>query len=189
MTGDQTIKERVKRPVTRSAQQQVPDRSGGHVLELDVRDSRWACVTSDVYAFIERAVEATYQAVGEEGPFELSVVLTDDLTIQNLNREFRGKDCPTNVLSFAVRDAGGVCVPGQSEVLGDVVVSFDTMAREAEDIHKALSDHFCHILVHGVLHVLGYDHVTDKDAVQMEALETYILRTLGLTDPWGDSDS
>ena len=175
--------------MTSSAHQQMPGASGHHALELDVRDSRWADVIPDVYVFIKRAVETTYQAVGEAGPFELSVVLTDDPTIQCLNKEFRKKDQPTNVLSFAVRDTGQVHSPGLSEVLGDVVISFDTMAREAGEIRKEIPDHFCHLLVHGVLHVLGYDHVHDKDAVEMEALETYVLKTLGLSDPWGDSDS
>ena len=73
------------------AHQRIPVELRGHVLELDVRDSRWAGVVSDMYVFIKRAVETTYQAVGEAGPFELSIVLTDDQTIQCLNREFRGK--------------------------------------------------------------------------------------------------
>jgi len=105
---------------------------------------------------------------------ELSVVLADDGFVQNLNRDYRDKDKPTNVLSF----------PQDSPMLGDVVLAYETVKREAEEQDKAFEDHAAHLLVHGVLHLLGYDHENDEDAEEMEALEVEILNGLGIANPY-----
>jgi probable rRNA maturation factor len=115
---------------------------------------------------------------------ELSLVLTDDARIRVLNRDWRDKDVPTNVLSFPAADADDED-PGP--LLGDVVVAHETTAREAAEEGKTFEDHFTHLLVHGLLHLFGFDHEGDDEAEEMEALETEILAGLGIADPYAES--
>ncbi|MDZ7823999.1 MAG: rRNA maturation RNase YbeY [Ahrensia sp.] len=113
---------------------------------------------------------------------ELSVLLTDDAEIQEINAQWRGQDKPTNVLSFpAVQMAVGA-KPGV--MLGDIIIAYETLAREAAIENKSFHDHFTHLFVHGLLHLLGYDHENDDDAALMEKQETDILQTLGVDDPY-----
>lgn len=112
---------------------------------------------------------------------ELSLVLTDDARVKLLNRDWRGQDKPTNVLSFPAGDADDD-EPGP--LLGDVVVALETTTREALDEGVSLDDHFAHLLVHGLLHLFGWDHESDDEAEEMEALETEILAGLGIADPY-----
>ena len=118
-------------------------------------------------------------------PVEISILLTDDATVRDLNRTWRGKDSPTNVLSFPASPQpvhAGVARP-----LGDVVLAYDTMLRESAEQSKPLDHHFAHLLVHGTLHLLGQDHETgESEAEAMEALETAALRALGIPDPYAD---
>jgi len=115
---------------------------------------------------------------------EVSLVLADDGFVQGLNRSWRNQDSPTNVLAFpcdeaaAERPAGGL--------LGDVVVAYQTAAREAREEAIPLDHHLAHLIVHGVLHLLGFDHVLDSDAERMERLEAAALARLGIADPYGD---
>ena len=109
-------------------------------------------------------------------PSEVSLVLTDDAAVQILNRDYRGKDRPTNVLSFPVVNAPGL--------LGDIVLSRETLVREAKIGEKAVHDHLTHLIIHGLLHLLGYDHETERDAVVMEALEVQALAKLGIANPY-----
>jgi probable rRNA maturation factor len=122
---------------------------------------------------------------------ELSVVLATDAAIRKLNATYRGKDKPTNVLSFPAGDgnapAAHVGAPGEV-ILGDVVVAYGTVAKEANESGKPLKDHLSHMVVHGVLHLLGYDHEAAPDAETMESLETKILSELGVPDPYSDAD-
>lgn len=115
---------------------------------------------------------------------ELSLILTDDAEQRRLNRDWRGIDRPTNVLSFAIWEPGALPPPGAPLLLGDVVLALETVAREAEEQRKPFADHFSHLVVHGVLHLLGYDHQTEFEANAMEALETAILASLGVADPY-----
>ena len=125
------------------------------------------------------------------GPAELSLVLADDALLHHLNRHYRGVDKPTNVLSFP----GGVVpgpVPSASPgrgagipaMLGDVVLAVETVAAEAAAQGKTMGDHFSHLVVHGVLHLLGYDHLTAPEARAMESLEVEVLAGLGVADPY-----
>jgi probable rRNA maturation factor len=114
---------------------------------------------------------------------ELSLVLTGDAEQRRLNQRFRGRDGPTNVLSFPTTDAAAP-PPGAPLLLGDVVLACETVAREAAEQQKPFSDHLRHLVVHGVLHLLGYDHGEAAAARRMEALETAILRRLGVPDPY-----
>jgi probable rRNA maturation factor len=119
---------------------------------------------------------------------EVSIVLTTDAAIRKLNAAYRKKDKPTNVLSFPADDAAAL---GGSVglILGDVVIAYGTVAREAREARKSLKDHLSHMVVHGVLHLLGYDHETAPDAETMESLETKILSKMRVPDPYRDTDA
>ncbi len=119
--------------------------------------------------------------------FELSIVLADDREQRRLNRDWRGSDKSTNVLAFAAWAAGASAPDDAPLLLGDVVLAFETVQREAQVQNKPVADHCAHLVVHGVLHLLGYDHGTEMDAAAMETLETAILAELGVADPYQDT--
>src|SRR5262249_22334167 len=127
------------------------------------------------------ALAALAQSGKHIGAAELSLVLASDATVRNLNARWRGKDAPTNVLAFASDEPPAKGKPG---LLGDVVLAYQTVAREAREQHKRLADHLRHLVIHGVLHLLGYDHIKATPAKRMEALETRILASLGVADPY-----
>lgn len=112
--------------------------------------------------------------------YEISIVLSDDAFVRDLNRKYRNIDTPTNVLSFVADDNDGLgpCL------LGDVILAFETVQREADAAGILMPDHVSHLIVHGTLHLLGYDHENEQDAIEMEALETAILARLGIGDPY-----
>jgi probable rRNA maturation factor len=116
------------------------------------------------------------------GAAEVSLVLTDDAEQQVLNRDWRGIDKPTNVLSFPQIEPFGAV----SGLLGDIILARETLEREAVEEGVSFDDHFTHLLVHGFLHLLGYDHMDDDEALAMEGLETQILATLGVADPYAE---
>jgi probable rRNA maturation factor len=118
------------------------------------------------------------------GRLEISLVLADDALVRTLNRQYRGQDRPTNVLSFAAQDEGPDRPPGGPLLLGDVVLAFETTAAEARRDGKPFADHLAHLVVHGVLHLLRYDHRNDHEADEMENLERCILQGLGVADPY-----
>jgi probable rRNA maturation factor len=109
------------------------------------------------------------------GDAEISLVLSDDDAVRMLNKRWRGKDAPTNVLSFAT---------GEKRMLGDVVLAFETVSREAKEQGKPLAHHVRHLIVHGVLHLLGHDHECERDATRMENRERRILKGFGIADPY-----
>ena len=123
---------------------------------------------------------------------EVAVRLTDDAEVQTLNRDFRGKDKPTNVLSFPqVQDdlLEGLANSDDGEILlGDIVLARETCAREAEEKAISIADHATHLIVHGTLHLVGYDHGDDASAGAMEALEVKALASLGIANPYADQD-
>ena len=130
----------------------------------------------------EKAVTAALVEMDAKGEAELSLLFTDDAHIRRLNAEWRGKDRPTNVLSFpAAAPANGAALP---PVLGDIVLAYETVAREAEDEKKPFEHHLSHLIVHGVAHLLGYDHEEEDEAEEMEALERAILARLAIPDPY-----
>lgn len=144
-------------------------------------------------AVVARAAEAAWERA-DHPPLpagrvaEISVALADDALVHRLNRDYRGKDKPTNVLSFPLLDEEGGMQEGDGApiLLGDVILAHETVAREAREQGKTFEEHVVHLVVHGVLHLLGYDHETDEDAVRMERLETRILDGLGMADPYAD---
>lgn len=115
-----------------------------------------------------------------KGAAELAIVLTNDAEQRDLNLQWRGKDSPTNVLSFPQIEPFGPVVG----ILGDITMARETLEREAADQGTSFADHFTHLVVHGFLHILGYDHLSDAEALQMESLETQILASLGIDDPY-----
>lgn len=132
---------------------------------------------------IRRWIRAALEGAGQGGAFEVSVRIVDADEMQALNREFRGKDRPTNVLSFPAGDLPGL-PDGECPSLGDLVVCAPVLQEEALAQGKLLAHHWAHILVHGSLHLLGYDHLAPADAQRMEALETRILAAGGVGDPY-----
>jgi probable rRNA maturation factor len=156
----------------------------------------WAEALSDAEGVARRAAVAAVTAAACGFPtateIEVSVLLADDAAVRRLNRDYRGQDRPTNVLSFSALDetisvAGpGSVFPGPV-LLGDVVLAFETVRHEAAAHNKGLAHHVSHLVVHGVLHLLGYDHAAEDEAAAMEALETRVLAGLGVPDPYAEA--
>jgi probable rRNA maturation factor len=139
---------------------------------------------------IQRAIATAAETVAADvGEAELAVMLTDDSGIRALNRDFRGIDKPTNVLSFSAPRLGPDYGKGaHPRPLGDIAIAYETMRKEADDESKAFDHHLSHVAVHGFLHLVGYDHQTEEDADAMEALETEILAQLGIPDPYASQE-
>lgn len=166
-------------------------------IEISIRCQAWLTEIPEVEVVVRRSCEAALKRarggdIDRIGSAEVSIVLADDRFARRLNRERRGIDRPTNVLSFPVLtseqlktfEPGAVCKgAGAPLMLGDVVVAFDISSREARKQGTSLSDHLCHLIVHGVLHLLGHDHGADGEARRMEGLESNILSGLGIADP------
>jgi probable rRNA maturation factor len=142
--------------------------------EVEVEDEAWTDALPDAEAVVERAAQA---ALSDCSDVEITVLLTDNATIRALNARFRQKDQATNVLSFPAPEFA-------RPHLGDVALAFGTCAGEAQAQGKTLSDHLSHLTVHGVLHLLGYDHEADDEAEVMEQMERTILERLGVSDPY-----
>jgi probable rRNA maturation factor len=172
------------------------------LVDCVLEDARWQEIASGgstaagLEPLAERAVRAAlaHLKLPVTG-FTLCIMGCDDARISGLNAEFRGKPMPTNVLSWPSEllsaEVPGVVparpLPGEADApwsLGDIAIAYDTCAREATAAGKSLPDHVTHLVVHGFLHLLGYDHVNDADAALMEPLETAILATLGVDDPY-----
>jgi probable rRNA maturation factor len=175
------------------------------MIEVEIEDEAWTSALPDAGAIAHRAAWTvlnsefpreggdpsspapgpsgsadpwTPASAGELGSVGVAILLTDDAAIQDLNARFRGKDAPTNVLSFPAPETA-------RPHLGDVALAYGVCAREAEAQGKTLEHHLMHLTAHGVLHLLGYDHQTDAEAEAMEALERRILAGLDAPDPYG----
>lgn len=147
-------------------------------IEIQVQSALWDAVP-DAEQTVRDAIAAAAALVPADG--EVSVVLTDDAAIRTLNRDWRGIDKPTNVLSFPAPAARpGITRP----LLGDIVIAYETLADESATERKPLLHHLSHLAVHGFLHLLGYDHQTDSQARAMEKLERDILARLEIGDPY-----
>lgn len=160
-------------------------------IDLAVPCEQWVAALPEVEELCRRVVLAALSGAGEmlsHGAgehVEVSLVLADDGMVRELNRQYRGQDKPTNVLSFASLDAeDDVAVPDGPLMLGDVVLAFETTRREAAAEGKTLADHLAHLVVHGILHLLGYDHLEEDEALEMEGRERSILADLGIADPY-----
>jgi probable rRNA maturation factor len=149
-------------------------------IEVTVRSARWR-KRPTAKTIVKKAVLAAARAVSTR-PIELAIVLSDDSAIRALNRNWRGKNAPTNVLSFPAT-APGKARPA-SPYVGDIVIAYQTTAREAVAEGKPFNHHLTHLAIHGFLHLLGYDHENDRDAQKMERLERKILKRLAIPDPY-----
>jgi probable rRNA maturation factor len=151
-------------------------------VEVSVEADAWSAVAK-LEDLSRKAIDAvlteTREAVAPAA--EVSLLFCDDEKIQELNKAWRGMDKPTNVLSFPAAQPGAVAT---APLLGDIVVAFETVQRESLEENKQLSDHVSHMVVHGFLHLLGYDHENEADAEKMESAEQRILARLGIADPY-----
>jgi probable rRNA maturation factor len=158
----------------------VPERPASPPqIDVEIRSPQW-----DKQPLAEKAVRdaisAAVSALSTAGG-EVSIVLTDDSTIRSLNRDWRGIDSATNVLSFP---ASG---PGRGQdggLLGDIVIAYETLKRECDEEKREFLHHLCHLTVHGFLHLVGYDHQDDAQAEEMERLESEIMTRLNMPDPY-----
>ena len=146
------------------------------MVTLLVRDTQWSAAEPSIERRIREALAVALPGDGRP----ISVVLADDQFVHGLNARFRGKDKPTNVLSFPA--------PARASELGDIVLAFETVAREAKHEHKTLAQHTAHLVIHGALHLLGHDHEADTDAERMRAAEVVALGRLGLPNPYADTE-
>jgi probable rRNA maturation factor len=145
-------------------------------VSVDIADPRWEKI-GDMNGLAQTAVSA---AMLDQR--DVSVLFTSDADIQVMNKTWRKQDKPTNVLSFPA--APLPAVPDHDLPLGDIALAYETVMREAEEADKPVAHHVTHLLVHGTLHLLGYDHETDVDADEMEAKERQILARMGIADPY-----
>ena len=155
-------------------------------FDVSVEDDGWAEMASIMTELSARVASALPDGCLPEGGLpdesltagaqEISLVLTNDASIRRLNRDYRGKDKPTNVLSFPTIEAPGL--------LGDIVLARETILREAEDKGVSFKHHFTHLIIHGLLHLLGHDHQTEAEAEKMEAIEIAALAKLGIANPY-----
>ncbi len=161
-------------------------------IQISVEEGDWPS-EEILQSLAERVLgeAADYLKKHEKQPFpkmatELSLVFTDDASIREINAEWRSQDKATNVLSFPAfpLEPGGK--PGP--MLGDIIIARETVGREAVDLEKSFDDHLTHLMVHGFLHLFGYDHMNNSEAERMEGLETRILAGLGLSDPYAGQD-
>lgn len=167
--------------------------NGTALVDVIIEAPEWEAVNLDVIA--GRACSSVLAELGLDSErFEIAILACDDTRIAELNGDFRAKPTATNVLSWPAEE---IELPtGQSPdlphpdpddppvELGDIAIAYETCAREAEDQGKPFSDHVSHLLVHATLHLLGFDHINDPDAAHMEAIETRILATMGIPDPY-----
>lgn len=153
----------------------------GLALDISIDCPGWSASVEDAEKRCRAAARAALAAAGNapDSP-ALSVLLCDDDAIAALNSQFRGKGGPTNVLSFPAGDA----YPDGTVMLGDIAVALETVEREAAASGIVVADHLSHMIVHGTLHLLGYDHLSDEEAAEMETLEGKVLSDLGIADPY-----
>lgn len=158
------------------------------IVDLVIEDERWQAL--DMAPLAQKAAEATLTVAGVSLTYEICIMGCDDARIAELNSEFREKPTATNVLSWPAFDllseqvGGQPTPPPDAESLGDIAISYDTCAREAAEKSVTMQAHVTHLIVHGCLHLLGYDHETDKDATVMENLEIKALASMGLDNPY-----
>ena len=141
------------------------------MIDIEVEDDAWSGGLPDVTDVVTRAAE---QAAPSG---DVVILLTDDDTVRNLNDRFRGKDRPTNVLSFPAPE-------NARPHLGDIVLAYGVCAAEAREQGKPFADHLSHLVIHGILHLMGHDHEADDEAEAMEAQERMLLAALGIPDPY-----
>lgn len=169
-------------------------------VNTDITDERWQSSIANITEVIEKVKNATFAYVAEhenlpilqtDKPLVISLCLSDDNMVHELNRDFRGMDKPTNVLTFANIDSDSFTLADDyfDEIdLGSIILAYETMTREADIENISLEAHFCHLLTHGFLHIIGYDHIKEDEAEQMEGLEVAILQTMQIANPYAEDE-
>ena len=160
-------------------------------IEILTEDARWT--DAGLATLADLACNAALAELSLDADYQISLLACDDARVAELNTEFRGNRTPTNVLSWPSEERAAL-IPGlipqlpdgapHELELGDIALAYETCAREAQEAEKPFKDHVTHLLVHGTLHLLGFDHINDPDAALMESLETRILAKLGIEDPY-----
>lgn len=150
-------------------------------IELAIAVDGWRSVMPAVEVVARKATSAAWARAGMECDAELSLVLSDDSEVRRLNAEHRGRDRSTNVLSFPMGEQLG---PDGPIHLGDIVLSFETVMKEASRDGKSSEAHLSHLVVHGLLHLLGHDHAVEAEAAEMEGIEIAVMSELGYPDPY-----
>ncbi|MHB8284076.1 MAG: rRNA maturation RNase YbeY [Caulobacteraceae bacterium] len=151
------------------------------MIEVEIEDEAWTTALPDAERWTLDAAKAALTLVDADPAYALTILLTDDASIQDLNAQFRDKDKPTNVLSFP---AAETALPH----IGDIALAYGVCAKEAQEQNKTLREHLVHLTTHGVLHLIGYDHETDADAEVMEEMERDVLRGFEISDPYASRD-
>lgn len=149
-------------------------------IQIQIDDKRYKEHVKNLRSFCKRIITHAWQ---DQEPAEISLVLSNDDFVWQLNKQYRGKDSPTNVLSFEASDRPE---PGIPWIAGDIIVAYETVLKESEALDKPFEEHLAHLLTHGTLHLQGYDHIDLADAHKMEALETKLMSELGYEDPYKD---
>jgi len=152
-------------------------RASAPLVDIQVQSPLWDAEPA-AEATVRDAIAAAAQALSTAAG-EVSIVLTDDSAVRRLNRDWRGIDKPTNVLSFPASRAGG-----GARMLGDIVIAYETLSRECADEDRMFLHHLAHLAVHGFLHLIGYDHQTDGEAEEMEGIESKIMISMNRPDPY-----
>lgn len=150
-----------------------------HIIDISLHSSAWAQHIPKIEQKVEDIASTALAAMDYKSGQELSIVLCDDAFIKTLNHEYRGKDKATNVLSFPQNEDG---------LLGDIVLAYETVNKESTAQNKSFEDHMTHLIIHGLLHLMGHDHEEDHEANAMEALEIEILEKMGVKNPYTNRD-
>ena len=151
-------------------------------VDINVKIKHWFYVMNNLHSFINKIVSNTLMYIYNSDDFEVSILLTGDTEIQRINRDFCNKDCATNVLSFPSFNKFKDISPGV--LIGDIAISIDTIEKEADMYDRSVEMHFAHMLVHSILHLVGYDHIEYDDAKLMELKESEIMNLLGFGNPY-----
>ncbi len=152
------------------------------ILEIVSEDDRWRQALPDAEALAKRAVLSGFAQTSYSESVSICVLLTTNSQIQILNQTYRGKDTPTNVLSFPAQEMP--LIPGEPRLLGDIALAYETLDQEAKQANLDLRDHFLHLIVHASLHLIGYTHDVDEEADRMEAHEIAALSEIGVSNPY-----
>ncbi|WAC47204.1 rRNA maturation RNase YbeY [Asticcacaulis sp. SL142] len=151
------------------------------LVDIEVEHEDWLDVLPEAPHLIQTAIEATFAHLETSQQADIVVLLTDDAEMKDLNKQYRQKNAPTNVLSFPAPKIAGVTDIAH---LGDMALGLETCVREAKEQNKTLANHVTHLSIHGALHLLGYDHMVEAEAQEMEDLERAVLKSLNIADPY-----
>lgn len=160
-------------------------------IDLLLEDESWLVLCPSVEALVHEVArvvgEDTDVSSHTKAGASVAISLAADERVRGLNKQYRGKDAPTNVLSFPNED--DFDVPGEAPHLGDIILARGVVEREAREQGKSIENHIAHLVIHGLLHLVGYDHIDDTDAEEMESLEADILARMGVPNPYATSST